>query len=91
MGLLLLGSLLGHSLRAQDRGAPRFGPATPGDTIQADVLGAGRLWSLAEPPFDRFERRYEMKADSAWATHLRRGLLRLPNCTAALVSPKGPS
>jgi hypothetical protein len=89
MGLLLLGSLLGHSLRAQDRGAPRFGPATPGDTIQADVLDAGRLWSLAEPPFDRFERRYKMEADSAWATHLRRGLLRLPNCTAALISPKG--
>ena len=89
VGLLLLGSLLGHSLRAQDRGAPRFGPATLGDTIQVEASDVGRLWSLAAAPFDRFERRYGMKADSAWATHLRRGLLRLPNCTAALVSPKG--
>jgi hypothetical protein len=85
----LLGPLAGPTLHAQDRGAPRFGPAAPGDTIEAETSDAGRLWSLAAPPFDRFERRYEMEADSAWATHLRRGLLRLPNCTAALVSAEG--
>jgi len=87
--ILVLGSLVGRSLQAQDRGAPRFGPTTSTDTIRAEASDAGRLWSLAAPPFDRFERRYEMEADSAWATHLRRGLLRLPHCTAALVSAEG--
>jgi hypothetical protein len=87
--ILVLGGLVGRSLQAQDRGAPRFGPTTSTDTIRAEASDAGRLWSLATPPFDRFERRYEMKADSAWATHLQRGLLRLPDCTAALVSAEG--
>lgn len=89
MWVLLAGSLLGSPLQAQDRGAPRFGPAVSGDTIEAEASDAGRIWSLTDPPFDRFERRYEMEADSAWATHLRRGLLRLPECTAALVSARG--
>ncbi|MFB6271297.1 MAG: S46 family peptidase [Salinibacter sp.] len=82
-------ALAGPVLHAQDRGAPRFGPSTPTDTIEAEASDAGRLWSLAAPPFKRFEKRYGVKADSAWATHLRRGLLRLPQCTAALVSPHG--
>lgn len=74
---------------AQDRGAPRFGPSITGDTLTADASDAGRLWSLATPPFDRLRRQYDVEADSAWATHLRRGLLRLPSCTAALVSEEG--
>ena len=87
--VLVLGSLVGTALYAQDRGAPRFGPAASADTVVAEPSDAGRLWSTADPPFDRFEERYEMEADSAWATHLRRGLLRLPGCTAALVSAEG--
>ena len=87
--VLVLGSLVGTALHAQDRGAPRFGPAASADTVVAEPSDAGRLWSTADPPFDRFEERYEMEADSAWATHLRRGLLRLPGCTAALVSAEG--
>ena len=87
--MLVLSGLMGTVLRAQDRGAPRFGPAAPGDTIVAEPSDAGRLWSIAAPPFDRFDERYEMEADSAWATHLRRGLLRLSGCTAALVSAEG--
>lgn len=87
--ILVLSGLIGNGGRAQDRGTPRFGPATPSDTVVAEPSDAGQLWSLATPPFDRFNERYEMEADSAWATHLRRGLLRLPECTAALVSAKG--
>jgi hypothetical protein len=78
-----------RSAQAQDRGAPRFGPAVPGDTIEAEASDAGRRWSLVAPPVDRFEQRYGMAVDSAWATHLRRSVLRLPNCTASLVSTNG--
>lgn len=86
---LLLGGSAEGALWAQDRGAPQFGPAAPGDTVGAEASDAGRLWSLADPPFSRFERRYGVEADSAWATHLRRGVLRLPDCTGALASSQG--
>ena len=85
----LAGAGLGRSVQAQDRGAPRFGPAVPGDTIKAEASDAGRRWSLVAPPVDRFAQRYGVAVDSAWATHLRRSVLRLPNCTASLVSTNG--
>ncbi|PSQ79821.1 MAG: hypothetical protein BRD41_06505 [Bacteroidetes bacterium QS_1_63_11] len=88
-GLLLVVALTGTPLQAQDRGAPQFGPITLDDTRAGEASGMGRLWSLATLPFDRFEERYGVEADSAWATHLRRGLLRLPDCAAALVSADG--
>ena len=84
---LLWGGLRGA--QAQDRGAPRFGPATPGDTTDVEASNAGRIWSLASPPFERFSERYGMGADSAWAAHLRRSMLRLPGCAGTLVSANG--
>lgn len=87
--LLLLGRVPGGGLWAQDRGAPRFASGGAVDTVEGEASEAGRLWSLAAPPFDRLERTYGIGADSAWANHLRRGLLRLPGCTAAFVSPDG--
>jgi len=57
--------------------------------VEAEASDAGRLWGVTTPPFERFETRYGVTADSAWATHLRRGLLRLPECTAALISGQG--
>ncbi len=87
---LLWGSLgVGPEAQAQDRGAPRFGPAAPGDTVVAEASDAGRAWSLVSPPSDRLARRYGMEADSTWAIHLRRSVLRLPGCTGALVSADG--
>ena len=87
---LLVGPLLANSpAQAQDRGAPRFGPPVPGDTAGAGTKEAGRLWSLIAPPRDRFSARYDVVPDSAWTARLRRGLFRLPGCTAALVSADG--
>jgi hypothetical protein len=88
-GLLLLGALFGTASHAQDRGAPRFGPASSVDTLASEASATGRLWSLATLPVDRLERRYGITADSGWTTHLRRGLVRLPHCAAALVSADG--
>jgi len=88
-GLLWGGLGAGPGAQAQDRGAPRFGPAAPSDTVVAEASDAGRVWSLVAPPADRLARRYGMEVDSAWATHLRRSVLRLPGCTGALVSADG--
>lgn len=87
--VVVLGSLGGTPLQAQDRGAPRFGSVSADDTVEAEASDSGRLWSLTALPFDRFDRRYGVQADSAWATHLRRGLLQLGPCTAAFVSADG--
>ncbi|WP_263787559.1 S46 family peptidase [Salinibacter grassmerensis] len=87
--LLWGGPVAGPEAQAQDRGAPRFGPPAPGDTVAAEASDAGRIWSLVAPPADRLVKRYGMEVDSAWATHLRRGVLRLPGCTGALVSANG--
>ncbi len=87
--VVVLGSLVGTPLQAQDRGAPRFGSVSADDTVEAEASDSGRLWSLTALPFDRFDRRYGVQADSAWAAHLRRGLLRLGPCTAAFVSADG--
>lgn len=87
--LLLLGGSPFQSLQAQDRGAPRFGLVATADSVEMENGDAGRVWSVATPPLDRFQARYGIEADSAWATHLRRGVLRLPDCTAALVSADG--
>ncbi|WP_103019937.1 S46 family peptidase [Salinibacter altiplanensis] len=89
--VLLLWSSLGggHAVQAQDRGAPRFGPAALGDTAAAETSTAGRVWSLVTPPADRFAQRYGMDIDRTWATQVRRGVLRLSGCTGALVSAEG--
>jgi len=89
LGLLAGALWVGAPAQAQDRGAPRFGPPVPGDTAGAETRAGGRLWSLAAPPLYRLSARYDVAPDSAWTTRLRRGLLRLPGCTAALVSADG--
>ena len=87
---LLWGGLgMGPEAQAQDRGAPRFGPAAPGDTVVAEASDAGRIWSLVAPPADRLARRYGLEVDSAWAAHLRRSVLRLPGRQGGLVAADG--
>lgn len=87
--LLCAGLGGGDVAQAQDRGAPRFGSSVPSDTIEAEASDAGRIWSLVSPPVDRFAQRYGAEPDSAWATHLRRSVLRLPGCAGAFVSADG--
>lgn len=86
--LLLVGGSL-PAIQAQDRGAPRFGPAVPGDTASERGTRTGRLWGVTAPPLNRFERLYDVDADSTWTAQFRRSLLRLPDCSGALVSNRG--
>lgn len=86
---LILGSALALPTTAQDRSVPRFGPLVAPDSVEAAPTDLGRLWSLAQPPLEYFEDTYDVRADERGLRHLRLGTVRLPDCSGALVSPRG--
>ncbi len=93
VGVLVL--LLGvgvHSpsmLLAQDRSVPRFGPLAEPDTVEAGTFDVGRVWSFAQPPFEYLQETYGISADERGLRHARRGTVRFPDCSGALVSDEG--
>ena len=61
----------------------------PLDTVEAGRFDQGRMWTFENPPLDYFEEEYGFRPDEAWLRRARLGALRLPNCTASFVSPRG--
>jgi propanediol dehydratase small subunit len=59
------------------------------DTVEAERFDQGRLWTFENPPTDYFAEEYGFRPDADWFRRARLGALRLPNCTASLVSPRG--
>lgn len=59
------------------------------DSIRSDRFDGGRMWRLQ----DRFgayaSRAYDVEIDGDWLETARRGALRLPGCSAGIVSPQG--
>jgi hypothetical protein len=55
------------------------------DTVRADPLDAGRMWTFEYAPKDYFSESYGFTADSAWFAHARSAAVRLPGCSAAFV------
>lgn len=49
----------------------------------------GRMWTFERPPVAWFQEEYGLAADTAWFRQARLGALRIPNCSASLVSPEG--
>jgi len=89
LGAGLFGSFIPDRARAQDRGAPLFGPMLQSDTVMAGPFDTGRLWSTAHLPVDRFRSRYGVEEIDEWRRRVQRGVVRLPTCSGALVSPQG--
>lgn len=89
--VILLGfsSGLSRPVDAQDRSVPRFGPLVGPDTIVAGEFDRGRIWSVAQPPVDYFEKKYGVRADERGIRHARLATVRLPDCSGALVSSRG--
>jgi tetratricopeptide (TPR) repeat protein len=69
--------------------AERGRPAAPLDTVEAGRFDQGRLWTFENPPTDYLAEAYDFRPDADWFRRARLGALRLPNCTASLVSPRG--
>jgi hypothetical protein len=63
--------------------------ASSGDSTRAGRFDLGRMWTFENPPTEYFTRTYGFPADSAWFSRARLAALRIPGCSAALVSPHG--
>ena len=75
-------------------GAPTAAaPAAPApawtDTVQAGAFDNGKMWTFDAPPTDYLTEMYGFAPDDDWYARARLGALRIPNCSASLVSPNG--
>ena len=59
------------------------------DTVQASRFDQGRMWTFEFPPVGYLEETYGFRPDDAWFEKARLGSLRLSNCSASFVSPRG--
>ncbi len=71
--------------------APPAPPAAPAwiDTVQAGAFDNGKMWTFDAPPTAYLEEMYAFSPDDDWYARARLGALRIPNCSASLVSPNG--
>jgi hypothetical protein len=66
---------------------PALAPAQ--DSIHAGRFDLGKMWTFEKPPAEYFTATYGFPADSAWFTRARLAALRIPGCSAGLVSADG--
>jgi hypothetical protein len=59
------------------------------DTIRAGRFDQGKMWTFDAPPVEYFQEEYGLRLDEAWFEKARLGALRIPSCSASLVSPNG--
>ena len=73
---------------------PTPGPAAPPspspfDTVQAGPFDNGKMWTFDAPPTEYLQSTYNFSPGGDWYARARLGALRIPNCSASLVSPRG--
>jgi len=59
------------------------------DTVRRGALDYGKMWTFEYPPTEHFRSTYGFEADAAWFERARLAALRIPGCSAALVSERG--
>ena len=67
-------------------------PATPLpglDTVRAGAFDNGKMWTFDAPPTLYLEETYGFAPGDDWYARARLGALRIPSCSASLVSPDG--
>lgn len=69
---------------------PGHPPAPPSfDTVQADAFDTGKMWTFDAPPTEYLSDTYGFWPGDDWYARARLGALRIPDCSASLVSPSG--
>ena len=65
--------------------------AAPGafDTVRAGAFDNGKMWTFDAPPTEYLESTFGFSPDAEWYARARLGALRIPGCSASLVSPTG--
>jgi S1-C subfamily serine protease len=59
------------------------------DTVRAGRFDQGKMWTFEAPPVQYLQETYGLRLDQAWFERARLGALRIPSCSASLVSPNG--
>ncbi|MDE2654753.1 MAG: S46 family peptidase [Gemmatimonadota bacterium] len=59
------------------------------DTVQAGEFDNGKMWTFDAPPTSYLADTYGFSPGEDWYARARLGALRIPNCSASLVSPTG--
>ena len=62
---------------------------SPFDTVQAGAFDNGKMWTFDAPPTEYLQSTYGFSPGDDWYARARLGALRIPNCSASLVSPSG--
>jgi hypothetical protein len=57
--------------------------------VEAGPFDNGKMWTFEYPPTSHFQEAYDLAPDEAWWTKARMAALRIPSCSASLVSPNG--
>ena len=57
--------------------------------MQAGAFDNGKMWTFDAPPTEYLRSAYDFSPDGDWYARARLGALRIPNCSASLVSPSG--
>ena len=64
-------------------------PAPFFDTVQAGAFDNGKMWTFDAPPTEYLQGTYGFSPGDDWYARARLGALRIPSCSASLVSPNG--
>jgi hypothetical protein len=59
------------------------------DTVRAGRFDNGKMWTFEHPPTEYLRATYGFAPDSVWYRKARLGALRIPGCSASLVSSRG--
>ncbi len=71
-------------------GRPTTPARAPGfDTVRAGDFDNGKMWTFDAPPTSYLADTYGFSPGGDWYARARLGALRIPNCSASLVSPNG--
>ena len=75
--------------RPAPRSATSSGPATPAVDPAHPVKEFGTMWTFDAPPLAYWKERYGFEPDEAWLDHVRLSAVRIPGCSASIVSAQG--
>ncbi len=86
--LLVSALSLGASANAMAQ-TPTQAPTKAAAPATGFVKEFGTMWTFDAPPLDYWKAQYGFDADPAWLEHVRLSAVRIPGCSASIVSNRG--